>query len=141
MSEWLAQPVEHVGSTAVPGRASKPIVDILAPITSLMDAQAAVPLLEEDGWRHWPSDPNGSWRSWFLRPRPEARTHHLYLIQYDHPRVAELRAFRDALRADGSLRDRYEALKRNLANEFRDDREAYTNAKAGFVADVLRVFR
>jgi len=25
-----------------------------------------------------------------------------------------------------------------LANEFRDDREAYTNAKAGFVTDVLR---
>jgi GrpB-like predicted nucleotidyltransferase (UPF0157 family) len=138
LSTWLAEPVEHVGSTAVPGLASKPIVDILAPITSLVDAEAAVPLLEEDGWRHWPSDPNRSWRFWFLRPQPEARTHHLYLIQYDHPRVEELRAFRDVLRADDSLRDRYEALKRHLAKAFRDDRDAYTTAKARFVEDALR---
>ena len=42
---WLAEPVEHVGSTAVPGLASKPIVDILAPVTSLTDARAAVSIL------------------------------------------------------------------------------------------------
>jgi GrpB-like predicted nucleotidyltransferase (UPF0157 family) len=138
LSGWLAAPVEHVGSTAVPGLAAKPIVDVLAPITSLVDAHRAVPLLEEDGWRHWPSDPNRSWRYWFLRPQAEARTHHLYLIQYDDPHVAELRAFRDVLRADNALRDRYEALKRNLAKMFRDDREAYTAAKARFVEHALR---
>jgi GrpB-like predicted nucleotidyltransferase (UPF0157 family) len=60
------------------------------------------------------------------------------LVQYDDPHVKELRAFRDILRVDDSLRTHYEALKCNLANEFRDDREAYTNAKAGFVKDVLR---
>src|SRR5689334_10000058 len=138
LTEWLAEPVEHVGSTAVPGLASKPIVDILAPVTSLIDAHAAVPLLEEDGSRHWTSDPNSSWRLWFLRPRPEARTHHLYLIQYDDPHTAELRAFRDVLGADDALRDGYEALKRSLGKEFRDDREAYTTAKARFVEDALR---
>ena len=140
LSEWLAEPVEHVGSTAVPGLASKPIVDVLAPVTSLIDAQRAVPLLEEDGWRHWPSDPNRSWRFWFLRPQPETRTHHLYLIRYDDPHVEALRGFRDLLRADDALRDRYEQLKRNLANAFRDDREAYTNAKARFVEDALSLF-
>jgi GrpB-like predicted nucleotidyltransferase (UPF0157 family) len=82
---WLAEPVEHVGSTAVPGLASKPIVDILAPVTSLADGGGAVSNLDDDGWLHWPADPNRSWRLWFLRPQPDARTHHLYLIQYDHP--------------------------------------------------------
>jgi GrpB-like predicted nucleotidyltransferase (UPF0157 family) len=135
---WLAEPVEHVGSTAVPGLASKPIVDILAPVTSLTDARGAVSILEEDGWLHWPADPNRSWRLWFLRPQPDARTHHLYLIRYDDAHVGELRAFRDALCANDALRDRYEALKRNLAKAFRDDREAYTKAKTRFVADALR---
>jgi GrpB-like predicted nucleotidyltransferase (UPF0157 family) len=135
---WLAEPVEHVGSTAVPGLVSKPIVDILAPVTSLVEARGAVSILEEDGWLHWPTDPNRSWRLWFLRPQPDARTHHLYLIQYDDPHVRELRAFRDVLRANEALRDRYEALKRNLAKAFRDDREAYTKAKTRFIDNGLR---
>ena len=42
---WLCEPVEHVGSTAVPGLASKPIVDVLAPVTSLTDARGAVSIL------------------------------------------------------------------------------------------------
>ena len=135
---WLAEPVEHVGSTSVPGLAAKPIVDILAPVTSLVEARAVVPTLQDDGWLDWPADPNRSWRLWFLRPQPEARTHHLYLIQYDDPHVRELRTFRDVLCANDALRDRYEVLKRNLANDFRDDREAYTKAKAGFIENELR---
>jgi GrpB-like predicted nucleotidyltransferase (UPF0157 family) len=107
LREWLAEPVEHVGSTAVPGLASKPIVDVLAPVTSLVEAGGVVSILEEDGWLQWPTDPNRSWRFWFLRPQPDVRTHHLYLIQYDDPHVRELRAFRDVVCADGALRDRY----------------------------------
>ena len=135
---WLAEPVEHVGSTAVPGLAAKPIVDMLAPVISLAHARGAVSVLTDDGWLHWPTDPKRSWRMWFLRPRPDARTHHLYLIQYDDPHMRQLRAFRDALRADDALRDRYEALKRKQAKVFRNDREAYTKAKRHFIDDVLR---
>jgi GrpB-like predicted nucleotidyltransferase (UPF0157 family) len=135
---WLAEPVEHVGSTAVPGLASKPVVDILAPVASLAEARLAVSVLEHDGWLHWPTDPNRSWRLWFLRPQPDARTHHLYLIQYDDPHVRELREFREVLRAKDRIRDEYEALKRNLANVFRDDRAAYTEAKARFIESNLR---
>lgn len=135
---WLAEPVEHVGSTAVPGLASKPIVDILAPVTSLVEAREAVSILNEDGWLDWPTDPNRSWRLWFLRPAPDVRTHHLYLIQHDDPHVRELRAFRDVLCADDGLRDEYGALKRNLAKVFHEDREAYTAAKARFIETTLR---
>jgi GrpB-like predicted nucleotidyltransferase (UPF0157 family) len=93
---WLAEPVEHVGSTAVPGLASKPIVDILAPVTSLTDARGAVSILKRTGAS--------------LAPRSEQivaavvptaaagrANHHLYLIRYDDAHVGELRAFRDAL--------------------------------------------
>ena len=44
---------------------------------------------------------------------------------------------RDALRADDALRDRYQALKRRLAKEFRNDREAYTDAKADFIDNTV----
>jgi GrpB-like predicted nucleotidyltransferase (UPF0157 family) len=97
-----------------------------------------VPILEEAGWLSWPSDPNRSWRLWFLRPRPDARTHHLYLIQHDDPHLRELRLFRDLLRSQPELRQRYELLKYRLAEAYRDDREAYTEAKGRFVEAALR---
>src|SRR4051812_34398660 len=71
LSPWLAGAVEHVGSTAVPGLRAKPVVDVLAPVRSLLDARRALPLLERDGWLHWSQDPNCHYRMWFLRPRPE----------------------------------------------------------------------
>jgi GrpB-like predicted nucleotidyltransferase (UPF0157 family) len=76
---WLYGAIQHVGSTAVPDLAAKPVIDIAAPVKSLVEAHRAIPVLERAGWLYWPSDPKGSWRLWFLRPRPESRTHHLYL--------------------------------------------------------------
>jgi GrpB-like predicted nucleotidyltransferase (UPF0157 family) len=45
--------------------------------------------------------------------------------------------FRDFLRADGDVRGRYGSLKLDLAERYRDDRLAYTEAKTGFVLDAL----
>jgi GrpB-like predicted nucleotidyltransferase (UPF0157 family) len=135
---WLAGPVEHVGSTAVPGLRAKPIVDLLAPVATLDAAQAAIPMLQEAGWLFWPDDPNRHYRLWFLRPRPDARTHHLQIIAQDHPAARALIVFRDALRDDLDLRARYAALKDQLAEQHRIDRDAYTNAKADFVRAVLQ---
>jgi GrpB-like predicted nucleotidyltransferase (UPF0157 family) len=137
LAPWLAGPIEHVGSTAVPGLRAKPIVDLLAPVATLDAAQAAIPLLEEAGWLFWPDDPNRHYRLWFLRPRPEARTHHLQIIAQSDPAARALIVFRDALRDDLDLRTRYAALKDQLAEQHRIDREAYTNAKADFVRAVL----
>jgi GrpB-like predicted nucleotidyltransferase (UPF0157 family) len=136
LAPWLSAPVQHFGSTAVPGLRSKPIVDILAPVRSVNDARHALPLLQADGWLHWPDDPDRHDRMWFLRPRPEARTHHLHVIA-DPARIAPLLAFRDALRNDPQLRHDYASLKTRLAQEHRTDREAYTRAKADFVARAL----
>jgi GrpB-like predicted nucleotidyltransferase (UPF0157 family) len=137
LEPWLAAPVEHIGSTSVPGLPAKPIVDMLAPVTSLSRAQDAVPPLQADGWVFWPEDPCRHYRLWFLRPSPAARTHHLHVIEHGHPQARALIAFRDALRADPELRTEYAALKRQLAREHSGNRNAYTNAKAGFVARVV----
>ncbi|HET7245013.1 MAG TPA: GrpB family protein [Streptosporangiaceae bacterium] len=54
LGPWLAAPVEHIGSTSVPGLPAKPIVDMLAPVRSLSQAQDAVGALQADGWVFWP---------------------------------------------------------------------------------------
>jgi GrpB-like predicted nucleotidyltransferase (UPF0157 family) len=46
-------------------------------------------------------------------------------------------AFRDALRKSADLAAEYQALKRRLANEHAQDREAYTEAKSPFIHSVL----
>ena len=77
LGPWLAGPVEHIGSTAVRALRAKPIIDMLALVGSLASAQEAVLVLTGAGWVSWPDDPCRHYRLWFLRPRPEARTHHL----------------------------------------------------------------
>ncbi len=137
LQPWLATPVEHVGSTAVPGLRAKPVVDILAPVVSLAQARTAIAALTADGWLFWPDDPNRDYRMWFLRPKPEARTHHLHVIQHDHPAARAELAFRDVLRRDAAVRQAYAALKDRLAVLYRTDRDAYTDAKSDFIRSVL----
>ncbi len=138
LGPWLASPVEHIGSTSVPGLSAKPVIDMLAPVRSLQVAHDAVGVLEAAGWLFWPEDPCRHYRLWFLRPRPEARTHHLHVIECNHPHAQALLAFRDALRADPGLRRDYAQLKTHLSRQHGGNRDAYSNAKGGFVERVLR---
>jgi GrpB-like predicted nucleotidyltransferase (UPF0157 family) len=137
LGPWLARGVEHIGSTSVPGLPAKPLIDILAPVTSLTEAQNAIPALEQAGWLGWPGDPAGYYRIWFLRPRPEARTHHLHVIEADDIHAQALLAFRDTLRKDAALRTEYAGVKAELARKYTANRNAYLNAKSDFVEKVL----
>jgi GrpB-like predicted nucleotidyltransferase (UPF0157 family) len=111
---------------------------MLAPAGSLPEARAAVPVLADAGWLFWPEDPCGHYRLWLLRPRPEARTHHLHVVEAEHPHARGLLAFRDALRAEAGLRGEYASLKERLAEQHRDNRNAYANAKATFIVRALQ---
>src|SRR5258708_33570356 len=133
LGPWLASPVEHIGSTSVPGLPARPVIDMLAPVRSRQAAHDAVGPLEMDGWLFWPEDPCRHYRLWFLRPRPEARTHHLHVIECDHPHAQALLAFRDILRADPGLRRDYAQLKMHLARQHGGNRHAYSNPKGGVV--------
>lgn len=141
LGPWLADGVEHVGSTAVPGLAAKPIVDLMASVRGLDEVVArAGGDLAADGWCYVPPElDQRPWRRFFVKPDASGqhRVAHLHLIQVGHPRWAEQLAFRDALRGDERLARQYEDLKRRLAAEHAGDREAYTAAKAAFVANAL----
>ncbi|MGW0661185.1 GrpB family protein [Streptodolium elevatio] len=142
LARWLAATVQHVGSTAVPGLPAKPIVDLMAPVVVLPrigspERAAMVDALTKDGWTYWSDDPHAATRLWFLRPSPELRTHHLHVVEFGGPRAHALVAFRDALTRDPAVAADYADLKRRLAAEYPEDREAYTAGKGAFVAQVL----
>jgi GrpB-like predicted nucleotidyltransferase (UPF0157 family) len=141
LAPWLVDGVEHVGSTAVPGLDAKPIIDLMASARDLdvVVVQADEPLTAE-GWHYVPPELDGRpWRRFFVKPDASGqhRVAHLHVIQAGHPRWAEQLTFRDALRRDAGLARRYGDLKRRLAAAHADDREAYSDAKASFIADAL----
>jgi GrpB-like predicted nucleotidyltransferase (UPF0157 family) len=135
LAPWLAGPIEHVGSTAVPGLAAKPVIDIMAAVWDLESSRTALPLLAQSGYCHAPYKQDAM--HWFCKPGFELRTHHLHLVPYRSALWNDRIAFRDRLRADSSLADEYAQLKRRLAVTHRHDREAYTEAKTPFIEKVL----
>lgn len=136
LSPWLVGSPEHIGSTAVFGLSAKPVIDIMAPVDSLAASEAAIPAAGRIGYVYFPYRPHQM--HWFCKPSADYRTHHLHLIPAGSLLWRERLAFREALRHDASLRAEYQALKLKLAEQYRNDREAYTDAKSPFVARVVR---
>ncbi len=135
IGEWVTGGIHHVGSTAVPGLAAKPIIDILAGVRDPEDAQACLEPLAALGYLYAPYLPEQM--HWFCKPDPARRTHHLHLVPVGSRRYRDELAFRDRLRSDPGLAAEYEALKRDLAARHREDREAYTDAKSNFIRAAL----
>lgn len=132
---WVSGAIHHVGSTAVPGLAAKPIIDILVGVVSLESSRGAFGPLARLGYLYAPY--RSDEMHWFCKPHPSRRTHHLRLVPAGSRRFRDELAFRDRLRADATLAAEYAALKHELAARFEHDREAYTDAKAGFIRQAL----
>jgi GrpB-like predicted nucleotidyltransferase (UPF0157 family) len=56
LARWLIAPVEHVGSTAVPGLAAKPVLDLQAAVADLGCAPAVAEVLAGSGWHLVPPE-------------------------------------------------------------------------------------
>ena len=131
--------IAHIGSTAVPGLAAKPVIDVLAGLAVFAEASTLIAGLVAGGW-DFPMAINESLDGRAFYKRVDSfgiRTHHLHLVAHDGPLWRGYVSFRDALRASAALASQYEVLKRSLAARYRDDREAYTAAKTSFVESVL----
>ncbi|HRO31307.1 GrpB family protein [Citricoccus sp.] len=138
LADWLVEPTQHVGSTAVPGLASKPIVDVQAAVVDLGCSDAVARVLLPAGWHFVPPELDARpWRRFLVQVIDEHRAAHLHLLPAGSPRWTEQLEFRDALRADPELTHRYAELKRALAAKHATDREAYSAGKAKFVRSVL----
>ena len=128
--------IEHVGSTAVPGLAAKPIIDLDVVIPSAADLPQAIARLATLGYVH-EGDRGLAGREAFHSPPGMAR-HHLYVCPADSGELRRHRLFRDHLRCHPEEARRYEALKRALATRCRGDHLAYSEGKTAFVQAVLR---
>jgi GrpB-like predicted nucleotidyltransferase (UPF0157 family) len=135
----LAVGVEHIGSTAVPGLAAKPIIDLDVVMALPADLPEVIQCLSNLGYVH-EGDLGITGREAFRSPS-DSPPHHLYVLSAGADELRRHLAFRDALRASSDLRNSYDALKRSLAEAHRNDRCAYTQGKAAFIASVVGMQR
>jgi GrpB-like predicted nucleotidyltransferase (UPF0157 family) len=131
---------EHVGSSAVPGLAGKGIIDLLLPtppddIPEVADALVAAGFQRQTIPDAFP--PSRPMLQGAIRHRGTLYRLHVHVVPAGSSEVAAMRGFRDALRADPALRDRYVALKRDIVARGLTDPGAFTHAKRDFITATL----
>ncbi len=127
--------IQHVGSTAIPGILSKPIIDIAIPVSDLTVAERFAPVLAEFGYWYKGRQPDMPNRRFFAKGSENNRTIYLHLANEEE--YKNLLKFRDTLRANKQLAEQYSQLKEKLAKDHPTNREKYTKAKDDFIKDVL----
>lgn len=132
--------IQHVGSTAIPGIAAKPIIDIQIAVRSLEEMKIiSVPVLQKLGYEYWENNPDTQ-RMFFAKGMPpfgEKRSHHVHIVELTSKHWKDKINFRDYLIAHPDVANAYQALKLNLAQQYRSDRERYTTAKSEFINNIL----
>ena len=139
LGTYVTGGIHHVGSTAVPGLAAKPVIDILVGVADLEASRNCIDVVTSLHYAYAPYRANEM--HWFCKPGPTHRTHHLHLVPTGSQRFIDELAFRDYLRDHEDRARAYVGLKRALARQFRHDREAYTAGKADFVRETLVLAR
>lgn len=134
--EYLEE-IEHIGSTSVPGLAAKPVVDIVAGVETLEDADRCIEPLQTLGWNYVPeleeSIPD---RRYFRKMDSGNHTHHLHMVETTSNWWNRHILFRDYLREHPEVVREYEDLKRELAEQHRWNVSEYTGAKTDFIQNV-----
>ena len=135
---WLVD-IQHVGSTAIPNLAAKPILDLTIGVTNLEEIQGLIAILLNEDYIFWEDNPDKS-KLFFVKGMPpfaKQRTHHIHVMPISHPEWLLRPLFRDYLITHPEARQAYADLKHKLAALYQYDREAYTEAKTAFVRAIL----
>lgn len=130
----LVSSIEHVGSTSIPGLASKPVIDIMAAVEVQRDPTTYIERVSPLGYVYQEQEDEPI-RIYFRKGMP--RTHHLHFIIKGTTQYWEHILFRDYLREHKDELEEYAELKRDLAKRFQWDREAYWEGKERFIKSAL----
>ena len=141
LGRMAAGRVEHIGSTAVPGLAAKPIIDMVVPVRAHAEAGAVRSALEAIGWVHDPQpDDREMRRLSFCRPDPAWRTHHLHVVAESPGPWRDWIAFRDGC-ASTPVAPAPMVAQGRVARRHHDDRGGLPRGKGAFVRETLLAAR
>ncbi len=126
--------IDHVGSTAVPGLAAKPRIDVVLAVSDSADEPSYVPALAAVGYVLRVREPG--WYEHRLLNRPDIAVN-LHVFSAGCIELGRMVGFRDHLRRDASDRALYERTKRDLARQTWRHVQHYADAKTHVVEEIL----
>lgn len=128
--------VHHIGSTAVPGLAAKPIVDLMVVVAELSLIDGAATCLEGLGYCGW-GELGIEGRRYFTKDDESgARVAQLHCFREGSPDVERHVAFRDYLRVHEAVAGEYEREKLRCAGLHASDSHVYGDCKAAWIRRV-----
>ena len=130
--------IEHIGSTAVPGLAAKPIVDILLVVRDSADEDEYVPALEAAGYVLRVREPEFHEHRMLRTP---GRDVHLHVYSTGSSEIERHLIFRDRLRQSTPDRHAYESTKRHLIDRPWAQMDDYATAKTEVIERIIRSAR
>jgi GrpB-like predicted nucleotidyltransferase (UPF0157 family) len=135
----LAITIEHNGSTAVPGLAAKPVIDIQVSVGQLHPLSTSAPQLVGLGYTHVPHEDDARCPFFYRGANPPRRPYryHIHVVEAGGDEERRTLAFRDRLRNDPRAAREYEELKRRLASQHEGSTDAsvqaYVDGKTAFI--------
>ncbi|MDH1511688.1 GrpB family protein [Pseudomonas mosselii] len=127
--------MHHVGSTAVPQLAAKPEIDVLIEVSEHCNAAARDEVLLSLGYVRGSDLSEG--HHFYRRNIGEVRTHKVHICRCGHPSIIQMLTFRELLRNDTSLRQRYQDLKIELEATNTGGMAEYLEKKGPFIITAL----
>ncbi|MBD1382855.1 GrpB family protein [Metabacillus arenae] len=128
--------IQHIGSTSIKGLGAKPIIDIMAGVHDLANYKSLVEPLNSIDYEYV-SKENFPDRKFFRKGPWGKGTVHLHVCEHKSLEWEEKILFRDYLRNHPNKRDEYFNLKNALAQKYKLNRSAYTEAKTEFIRNII----
>ncbi len=135
--------IEHIGSTAIPGLAAKPIIDIMVGLIDFSKVGSLVSKCVELGYNYFPQyeDVMPDRRFFKKTNEMDVATHHIHMVPLGGEFWDRHLLFRDYLRCHPDIAADYGALKKDLAKREWNDRNEYSDAKTEFIKQVEMLTR
>jgi GrpB-like predicted nucleotidyltransferase (UPF0157 family) len=135
--------IEHIGSTSISGLSAKPIIDILIEVKTLDNKHKIfiINIMKTIGYGNMSNSEKEKSMEFGKGYTPtgfSGQTYHAHLREKTVDMQNEI-YFRNYLRQNEKARDEYAALKHSLAEKYKYNREAYTQAKTGFIRQILNL--
>jgi GrpB-like predicted nucleotidyltransferase (UPF0157 family) len=127
----VAVSIHHIGSTAVPGLAAKPVIDIVVQVTRLIDMDCHESHMMGIGYE--PKGEFGIPGRRFFQKGGDNHTHHVHAFAQGDPHVFRHIVFRDYLKLNPNVATEYGELKRRVAQGCHNDIEVYRQGKDAFI--------
>jgi GrpB-like predicted nucleotidyltransferase (UPF0157 family) len=129
--------IHHIGSTAVPGLAAKPVVDLMVEVTNLETIQSMTGEFNKAGYEVL-GESGIPGRHFVTRNSDGVRTHDIHIFQTGHTEIEQMILFRDRMRENPSEAEAYSIMKYELANQYRHDPIRYTQEKSEFIMNSIK---